>query len=579
MARMKVTTKKATPSRSLVAAAGSRQVITRKSDRQRRSVKAQAWQADAWRYYDSIGELRYAVNWFSSALARANLYIGKRNADGSIERSNDADANGALTELVSRGESRIMKLMGQHYFMTGEWYAIGQSDEEGQDFWEVYSATEVKRENGKWYLDLGGVTHREELTNEDAILRLWTPHPNRHGEPDSPVRAVLDNLEEIRLLTSHIRSQVLSRLAGAGILVLPQEMTFSPPPDISGQIQEVSSSDEFMSILNTAMTTPIKNPEDPSSIVPIVIQAPAEVIDKIAHLKFWSDLDKEATEMRREAIGRLALGLDMPPEVLTGTAEANHWGAWAIEESTIKAHIEPALDLICGQLTVEFLRPSVSDPTLFIAYDTTDLKLRPNRSKESIELYDRGELSAAAMRRETGFSEDDAPDDEDLKRFILKTMAKGSATPEMVAAAARELGINIEAVGDEMRQERPAPSLVDHPDETPPELMPDAVAGACEAVVLRAMERAGNKMKNGLPKSSGLAAMDIYRHVKVNHDQVPILLDDAWSMLDRLVPPSDLEWIEKGLNDYATRLLRTQEPISREEMLKCLTAKRSHQMF
>ena len=566
MARMKE--KEPPLQRTIVAAAGA--LTVPKKSRKRRSVKAQAWQNRAWGFYDRIGELRYAVNWFSNALSRADLYIARRLPDGTLERVSDGPGNAALQELLGESQTKMLKLMGQHYFLAGEWYVIGR-EVDGVDTWDVFSTEEVKMVNGKWTLSMGDSVNSEELTDEDAIIRLWVPHPKRHGEPDSPVRAVLDDLEEIQLYTAHIRAQILSRLAGAGILVLPSEMTFSNPPTAAGEIHQVESVDDFMAVLARTMSTPIEHPEDPSAIVPIIIQAPGEVIGNITHLKFWSELDTEAAGMREKAIARFALGVDLPPEVITGTAGANHWGAWAIEESTIKAHIEPALDIICAELTIDYLRSVDGMPEdLVIAYDTTDLKLRPNRSKEALELYDRGELGSAALLRETGFTKDDAPTDDDLKRFILMTMAKGSATPEMVASAARMLGIEgIEAEpGGPMREERPAPSLLEHPTRD----LPPEVSGALEAVTFRAMERAGNKMKNNLPKTSGgVAAVDLYRHVKVSQDQIPLLLDDAFSTLDRLVNPSDLEWVETGLRTYCQRLLRTQEAVDRKEMMKCLT--------
>lgn len=576
MARMKVREGRAAPTPTLVAAGGLASAIPNKKERNRRSIKARAWQARAWDFYDSVGELRYAVNWFSSALSRADLYIARLQPDGSLERVEDGPGVAALSELLSRGSTRLLKKMGQHYFIAGEWYLIGRPVEGTEDnsTWDVYSASEVKYLNGTYTLSGGEGIRGEELDeDEDAIIRLLVPHPARHAEPDSPVRAVLGDLEEIQLLTSHIRAQILSRLAGAGILVLPSEMSFGAPPVVGGTVHNVDNLDDFMSLLGRVMSEPIKDPSSPSSVVPIVIQAPGEVIDKITHLKFWSDLDAEAAKMRETATGRLALGLDLPPEVLTGTGAANHWGAWAIEESTIKAHIEPALDLICEQLSIEFLQAVTDDPTLVIAYDTTDLKLRPNRSKEALELHERGELSPVALRRETGFTEDDKPSDEDLERFVLMTMAKGSATPLMVATAAKMLGIEgieAEPERDYMREERPPPTLRDFPEQGPPTDIPPELAGACEAVVLRAMERAGNRMKNGLPQTTKVAACDLYRHVKVSHNQIDFLLEDAWSMLDHFVPAHELERYQAGLTTYAHRLLRTQEPISRQEMLECL---------
>lgn len=573
MARMQVRSGQTEPPQSLVAATSPlRHAIPNKDDRTRRSVHARAKQADAWRFYDTVGELRYAVNWFSSALSRADLFISRRKPDNSTERVTKGPGVEALAELTRQGTTRLLKKMGQHYFVAGEWYLIGR-EVAGRDSWEVYAAAEVKRERDRWVLDTGSGVRSEELPDDAAVIKLWIPHPAKHSEPDSPVFAVLDDLEEIRLLTGHIRAQILSRLAGAGILVLPLEMSFAPPPGSTSGHHTVNSVDEFMKVLGRAMAEPIKNPDAPEAIVPIVIQAPGETIEKITHLKFWSDLDAEAADMRTKAIARFALGVDLPPEVLTGTAEANHWGAWAIEESTIKAHIEPALDLICEQLTTEFLWAVTEDETLFIDYDTTELKLRPNRSKEALELYDRGELSGKSTRRETGFTEDDKPTDEERQEWLVKKVAGGSATPEMVAEALRLMGVEgIEATGDYMREARPDPSLRDHPDLGIPDFeIPDQTAGACEVVVLRAMERAGNKMKPSLPAAPQVAAVDMYRHVKPPHDQIPYLLKDGFSMLDRVVPAQHLERYERGLTAYAHHLLRTQEPVDRKEMLEWMS--------
>jgi hypothetical protein len=42
------------------------------------------------------------------------------------------------------------------------------------------------------------------------------------------------------------------------------------------------------------------------------------------------------TGLRREAVERLAIGLDMPPEVLLGLGDSNHWSAWQVDEQTWK---------------------------------------------------------------------------------------------------------------------------------------------------------------------------------------------------------------------------------------------------
>jgi hypothetical protein len=69
-------------------------------------------------------------------------------------------------------------------------------------------------------------------------------------------------------------------------------------------------------------------------------------------------------------------------------------------------------------------------------YDASEITLRPDRSEAAQNAYDRLELNGDAYRRETGFDEDDAPDDEELRILILKAVAKD---PTVYATAIKEL--------------------------------------------------------------------------------------------------------------------------------------------
>lgn len=568
MARMKPRNPEPEPEPQAIVAA----IDWRKPEnaRKRKSVRAEAWQARAWEFWDCCGELRYAAMWFANALSRAELFIGEPQPDGSVKRITSGPEVDALNELTHEDSSKLLKQIGQHYFIGGEWYLVGVRSQHHQDQWNVHSPQEVKYDQGKWWLEKGLGHPRQELENE-AVLHGWNPHPRFHSEPDSPVRAVLDDLEEITLLSLHIKAQINSRLAGAGLLVLPQELEFAAPPNQEGDTSVSSANaSEFMVTLARAMGTAISDPSSPSSLVPITVTAPGEFIEKIQHLTFWSDLDEKSTSMRDDAVKRLALGLDLPPEVLTGTAEINHWGAWQIEESSIKAHIEPALQTVCRFLTDDYLHVLFPDSRRGVYSDTSKLRMRPNRSKEAMELYLMGKLNEEALMRETGFSSEDLPNDKDIQNFILLKIASGSATPDMVAAAAKQLGVDIPAVGDNMNEARPDTSLLEHPYQGPPrerETQPpqvgDEVAAACHVLVLRALERAGNRMKTKMPEDSlkALSARDVYRFVRPSSAIVDDLLTDAWSMTpDALAEFAglDIEKVEACLDSYARMVIRTQ---------------------
>jgi hypothetical protein len=540
----------------------------------------QDWQAEAWRFYDIIGELRFAANWMANMLSRAHLFTGTRTRTG-VEPTTDPKAAATLAALFGgpEGQSQMLSALGLHLTVAGEAYLVGRKVD-GTDVWDVLGSQEVKNRGARWYLDYGTGDRQIPLADSDVVIRIWRPHPRRRIMADSPVRPLLPILTELEFLTRHIFAQVTSRLAGAGILTLPQGMTFPAPPDSVNLPVGATAADQFMAVLQDAMLTPIQDPSDSSALVPIVLTVPDEMVGKADLMHFWTDLDQHAIEMRNEAIRRFAQGMDMPPEVVLGLARsgaaANHWTAWQIDEASIKVHLEPLLELITQALTTGYLIPLTENPVDVIGYETTDLKLRPDRSKEALELYDRGELTGEALRQENGFKKNDAPGPDELTTWLLRKVASGSTTPEQVEAALRALGVPLlggPAQGPSTA-ERPTPSLKGHP---PPRGAPNRgrpspeLVAACEAMVFRALERAGNRLKNNLPaKLPAIAAADIYLTLKPS--RVDGLLDDAWTCVPRLVEgKGDPQQVIPALDAYCHTLLSECRPHNRDQMIEFLS--------
>lgn len=562
----------------------------------------QGWQAEAWRHYDICSELRYAANWVGNVLSRATLNIQRLTVAGS-EQVLVGPSVQALSTLFGgpEGQAQMLQSFGVHLTIAGEAYLVGRQVN-GKDVWAVVGSREVKVNGTNWMIELGNGTPPITLSDNDAVIRIWRPHPCHQLEADSPVRALLPILTEIEFLTRHIFAQVTSRLAGAGVWPLPQSMTFPPPPDGT---PSVNNADAFMHTLADAMLTPIKDPGSPAALVPVTITVPDELMGKIGKpITFWTDLDQHAMELRSEAIRRFAIGMDMPPEIVLGTAvtgsAANHWTAWQIEETSIKVHVEPMLELIVAALTIGYLRPLGGIPAdEAMGYDTSQIRLRPNRSKEAIELYDRGQLTAKALRRETGFDEDDAPTMEETRTWLVRKVASGSATPDQVAAALHLLGVDLPSAtplppsDQHTRQARPAPSLRGHPTRAipaPPDGAPgspsadtpggtgrnappyDVLLPAADALVYRALERAGNRLRNATSTQvPGVCAAETYMFVKPNVRSIGKLMEDAWTHVPEVVDGlGDPEQITACLDAYVRGLLAEQQPHCRESLARHL---------
>lgn len=556
---------------ALVAAAIQLAGPAAKKKKAPKPVSTIGWQIQAWAWYDTIGEFRYACNWVGNLLSRVVLGVEQNG-----KPTSNAEAQAALALLFggAEGQKQMLRQMGIHYTVAGECYVIGEDGgDDLEDKWYVAATTKVTQSGDIWKMG------KKEL-DDPLVIKTWKPHPADYKEPDAPTRAVLNILAEIEGLTKHVAAQIDSRLASAGLLLIPSEISFTAGPQMvedAGEGKITSSARSFAARLTEVMMTAIADRESAAALVPPILQGKGDELEKIRHLTMASQLSAEAIELRKEAIRRLALGMDMPPEVLTGTADMNHWGSWQMEEAQIKGHIEPLLEVLLDDLTVGYLRPFLVDAGMSeeeaqgysFSGDTSALRMRPNRSKEAIELYNLGELAAASMLRENGFEEADAMDEDEKKLWITRKLAMNTPTPEGAVEAARLLGIALPAPigadgGGAGEGRELTPTLREHPVRELPtreaaEL--DAAAARAEMVVHRALERAGNRMKGrgGAALPEGVAAADLYRHIpdRPTPASAQLLLADAWTVIPRFDFGATPQRVAAVLHAYTTDLLVT----------------------
>lgn len=560
--------------------------VTGRKRRAERDSRGSGWQTQAWHFYDVIGEFEFVANWTGNLLSRAKLYVTK---NGQRVPDNDPGAI-ALKALFNSesGRSGMQRELGVHFTVAGEAWLVSWA-EGGRREWRVVAPQNLTEAGGKYAIS--GVEIKDE---NPMVIRLWQRHPYLTREATSPARAALPILAEIEKLTMHVSAQTDSRLANAGVMLLPNEITVASSSQGSGTEQDnATSAQKFVSEFYRAASEALANPEGPGALVPIVLSADAEHLEQVRVVQFWSALDEHAKDLRAEAIRRLALSMDIPPEVLTGTGDANHWSAWSVDESSIKSHSEPLLRRLCADLTEGYLRYAIADDVDdVLAYeieaDTSEMRLRPNRSKEAIEMYDRGELSDEALRRENGFDGTDAPDDNQFKMWLLKKLATGSSTPDMMAAALAILGISLPATVDTSsrgREDRPDPSLDEHPRLDPPDpgkaaqvdeaLRKAALVAASEQMVFRALERAGNKLGNQFKFApEDVAPSERYLFKEVEAKDVNFLLADSFGACERFATQYGVtaKALSAALYGYCQRLIVEQRPHSSEDLAQYLTS-------
>lgn len=572
-------------------------------------LRDETWQVEGWRLYDCIGELHFAAGYVGSACSRVRIYVAEVDDVGRIgpEVEDDKEIE-AISDTLFGGpaaKAEALRAIGIALTVAGELYLIAlargtNANPDSRDKWMVVAPSELKRVGDQLQLRRGRADYIDINPNRDIVIRLWTPHPRFMDLADSPTRAATPILLELERLTRYVFSQIDSRLAGAGILPLPAGLRF---PRADGGVGDAN---DLVMELATAAEASLTGEGSAAGVVPIVVELPIEAMSamKDKPITFESVLSEHAKELREEAIGRLAVAMDMPPEVMKGTGETNHFNAWHIEESAVKIHIEPMMTRICDGLTQAYLKPALKalgkDPDKYcLWFDTAPLTVRPNRLQDTLNLYERGLVSAEAVRRAGDYKEStDAPtQEEDNVRFIKELLLRDPTLFQNIAIR-EAIGIEIEEV-DPLALEPgdpnapgpappPAPErAVDssEPGQNSPELpartrpqnnggtsngliasveiidLPPPELVLADALILRALEVAGTRLLTPalrgrwpeVPKS------ELHTKIKVrDFEHADKLLLNAWDSLPGLAAglrfASQLD-LEEALNTYCRTLL------------------------
>lgn len=427
--------------------------------------QALGWQIEAWDYYNKIGEFALGIDMEAWAVSQVNLVSAidvPSQDDPEIisaevpddvpadERPSEADIIAA--ELVSDfaggsvGQQQLMRRVATQLGVTAESYIVGRSLPDG-DVWEAYSREEMKWSQTGWKVDDG--IEKYAVGPDDVLIRVWIPSPRRRHEPRSSTQALLPVLAEIWALTQSIQARSESRLAGAGLLILPNSVELVGAAKAGDDTDE--DEDTFIGEFIDMMITPLKNRDSASAIVPIMIKVPDEVVGQVKYLRFESEVTLNEAEDREKAVLRMARGMDLPPEQILGMGDANHWTGWLVSEDAIKGPISSLAAIITHALTVSWYRPALEaaydDANIpveeaegrMVWFDTSPLEQRPDLSENAVLAFDRGGLSLSAFVRELGFNDTDLPEPEELLRILLFALIK--AQPELAVPLIDESGL------------------------------------------------------------------------------------------------------------------------------------------
>jgi hypothetical protein len=389
----------------------------------------ETWQRELWRYYDIIPELRFAASWIGSACSKVDIFVAEVDKLGRVQGRAKKKEIAALSDTLLGGpaaKAEAIRMAAINLTIAGECYILGKPASKpgvDKDKWFILSSSEIRRVKGGQVF-WGDRQYYQEILDltKSMVTRVWTPHPQRIWCADSPARACQAILRELEQLTKYVFSQIDSRLAGAGMLVIPNNLDFPAEDGVT------TAGESLMMRMAQAMAASLKGDGTAMALVPLIIEAAPEDIERSFKLiQFASELSKQAVELRDEAIRRLSLGLDIAPEILTGQGDMNHWSSWFVDEATVKLHVEPLMNRLCDALTTAYLVPALKimglDPQRFVySFDTSPLTIRPQRLQDALNLFDKGAIGYEALRVAGYFKESDAPTPEQLATAFAKEL-------------------------------------------------------------------------------------------------------------------------------------------------------------
>ena len=365
------------------------------------ATRRSAWQARAWNYWGMLGELHYPTSQLARHVTRMGWNI---TVDGYTLDSNSELGETPETDLFFEavaggvGKHEAIRNLALSLQVAGEcWYV----QREGS--WKVLSVVDPKL--------------NEALYDSDAIrLQAKTSDPRDSRFAESAFMAVLGPAEELLTLEALSRSQTRARISQAGILFRPKEVTFD------------DDDDPFGKELEEAMTAPIADEHHPASLTPLDIEVPADMIEKFRHMVFSRPYDEHLHERIERATRRIAIALDIPPELLTGVADLNHWTAWLTQEDTNRSHVEPLAARV-GEVFEVAGEVLEIGSNITVVPDASELLARRSTVRDAMDSARLGAVGLAYVREAIGATDDDKPTAEDLRLLFPELDGEAVSMP------------------------------------------------------------------------------------------------------------------------------------------------------
>ena len=227
--------------------------------------------------------------------------------------------------------------------------------------------------------------------------------------------------EELIALTASVRATATSRTV-AGVLLMPSEMV-PVPAEVTGDEDE--ESDPFVDEMLHHLESQIEDAGSAAAASPWVIWGAYELLDRVRMVALHdAQNDYMERDLRKEAVERMARGMDFPAEYLMGLATANHWAAKQILDDMWRSHGTGIADQFVGDINDAYLRPGLRTAgypgweDIVIGWDESAVVVPADQSADADAAFDRGEISGSGYRKLKNIPEEYKPSEEEHDEYL-----------------------------------------------------------------------------------------------------------------------------------------------------------------
>jgi hypothetical protein len=421
-------------------------------------------------FYATDGVCWYPSQFYSRAMKRIRYYPAILNDAGEPEEVEDGPLRDLFDRIHDPGGTSMAQLAsnyGRLRFLIGDGYLI-VSEQEGEEVWEYLSPLElalVRNTSPQEYKRDDGIEKRTLIEAGDLekvggdrvrVWRLWCSAPGKSGQSDSPVLAQIENYALLDRLRLAAGATSWSRAMQRGMAYIPDEVDLAGHDDDPNDpgVDEDPMEDSSIRELVEALTSPIRDPGSVEGAAPVIMRGPAvfetpngqaiPFAQLIASIPLGTGEPYYELDAIPKVIDQISLGLDMPAEMLTGTAKVNHWGGWLLDEQAFRQHVAPVVEDFCEDIGSAYLRPAAKAEALdwenvVVWYDPVAAIAHPDEGPTASTAWGVGAVSREFYRNAIGATDEDAPTPED-EAFLLELLGRRPAADQQTGETAPQDG-------------------------------------------------------------------------------------------------------------------------------------------